>query len=860
MFATLSLPVLSAQEHQVITETSAPASEPLSLMQRGIEHYEAGRFLEAIDHWQQALAPLTAQNDRLNQAFVFSNLSLAYQQLEQWQEAEVAVHQSLDLLQSIANPTAPYAGVLAKALNTQGRWQWFQGQTEAALATWQQATLAYYQAEDEMGILISLVNQAQALQTLGFSTQAEAQLEAIAQRLQQQADPALKVAGLRSLGSAFKQLGQLSEAKAALQESLIVIENANLTTDMKAMTLLELGNIERAFGNKAIAIGNSDEAEQYFQTAISNYQQTAAIATAPMLKLQAQLNQLSLLVETAHYAATIALVPPLQSQLSNLPASRTSIYAQLNFAKSLLQLSNQNPSAASQTQIAALLAAAVQQAQELGDPVAESYALGQLGELYEAKGQWVEAQTLTQQAWLRAEEMQAPGVRYRWEWQLARLRQQQGDKQGAIAAYQAAVESLQSVRTDLLRTSADVQFSFRDDVEPIYRGLVELLVAVEGQSQPSQDNLKQAIRRVDSLQLAELENFLRCDLAAIVTLSDVQVDPTAAKIYPIILENRLAIVLELPGDEPLQYHEVLQSRQKTEQILQQLRTDLREPDRTPEAIAGLQEVYRWLIQPFTSTLQAHTPLQTLVFVLDGELRNIPMAALYDGENYLINRYAVAVAPSLELFQPRPRSTNLQVFLGGVGEPQTVNQRSFDKIENLTPELNAIQQLVDANPPLLNESFTPVNIENYLKSGNFSAIHLKTHGVFSSDPEATFIVAYQDLITSRELGHLIQTSRIGAASAIELLVLSACSTAQGDDRAVLGLAGIAIQAGAQSAVSTLWEAQDLPNTALMIQFYQALLDPTLTKAQALRSAQLHLIERGYRTPHIWATYVLVGNWL
>ncbi len=122
------------------------------------------------------------------------------------------------------------------------------------------------------------------------------------------------------------------------------------------------------------------------------------------------------------------------------------------------------------------------------------------------------------------------------------------------------------------------------------------------------------------------------------------------------------------------------------------------------------------------------------------------------------------------------------------------------------------------------------------------------------------MAYRELITSGDVGRLIQASRTHDINPIELLVLSACSTAQGDNRAVLGLAGIAVQAGTRSVVSTLWEAQDLPTTQLMVQFYQALLNPQTTRAQALRQAQLQLIEQGYSTPYIWASYILVGNWL
>jgi tetratricopeptide (TPR) repeat protein len=125
----------------------------------------------------------------------------------------------------------------------------------------------------------------------------------------------------------------------------------------------------------------------------------------------------------------------------------------------------------------------------------------------------VAAQDLTQQALLLAEEIQAPDIRYRWEWQLGRLLEKQGDRKRAIAAYEEAVKTLKSVRSDLLTINSDVQFSFRDNVEPIHRKLVDLLLRTEGNSEPSQENLKQAIEVIDSLQLAELENFLSCNLS-----------------------------------------------------------------------------------------------------------------------------------------------------------------------------------------------------------------------------------------------------------------------------------------------------------------------------------------------------------
>ena len=574
---------------------------------------------------------------------------------------------------------------------------------------------------------------------------------------------------------------------------------------------------------------------------------------------------------------------PLQSLIAELPLNRTAIYARLNFAWSLTclkQNSDMNaPFCISQERreyqpehsvptevptwetIAQILATAVDQAHRLNDPLAESYALGQLGGVYERLGQWSDAQVLTQRALLLTETIQIPDSAYRWQWQLGRLLNKQGQIQGAIEAYSSAVESLKSIRSDLLLISPEIQFSLRDNVEPVYRELVDLLLHTGNAQQPSQDNLKRAIQDIDSLQLTELENFLGCRLSQLTRIDEDASDPAAAKLYPIILPSRLVIIFELPG-QPLEYREIPLTQPEIEATVKTLRDNLTEPGRTPEVIEGAKKVYQWLIAPLEPILIQHPEIKTLVFVLDGTLRNIPMGVLYDGEQYLIEKkYAIAVSPRLELFRPRLSSEQLNVFRGGIEIPQVINGKSFPAINQLREELTQIPEKITSLPPLLDEAFTKANIEKKLQTNRFSAIHWKTHGVFSSDPSETYLVAYQDTITIDDLVKLVQSAYQSRNEPLELLVLSACETAQGDNRAVLGLAGIAVRTGARSTISTLWRADDDANTKLTVQFYQNLSQPGITKAEALRQAQLDLLkESGYAAPYYWATYVLVGNWL
>ena len=160
--------------------------------------------------------------------------------------------------------------------------------------------------------------------------------------------------------------------------------------------------------------------------------------------------------------------------------------------------------------------------------------------------------------------------------------------------------------------------------------------------------------------------------------------------------------------------------------------------------------------------------------------------------------------------------------------------------------------------MLNQEFTIEALTKRIQSSQADIIHLATHGQFSSRLEDTFLLTWDGEINVQELSSLLQKRSLDHA--IELLVLSACDTATGDDRAALGLAGLAVKSGARSTLATLWPVQDNAAAILMNQFYQKLQIPGITKAEALRKAQLALMaDKIYADPFFWSPFVLVGNW-
>ena len=810
-----------------------------NLLEQGSKFYGAERFAEAATSWQKSISAFKANEDELRQAIALGNLSLAYQQLGQWSEAETAIAQSLNLLKTAQNiDSKDSSQILAQVLDIKGRLQLAQSKAEDALDTWRVSLYIYTKIGNKRAAIQNRINQAQALQALGFYRQAEKTLRDSTQILQSQPNSPVKVAALHSLGNVVQVTGDLETSRQILQQSLEVASS--------------LPNQE-AIADILLSLGNTARVQQDTQTAIELYQQTIKTATSPTTRIQAQANQLRLLLKTEQLSAFQTLSSQIKTQLNDLPLSRTAISARINFAQSLMQFRKKTAAdTPSWLDIAQLLGTAIEQAKSLQDKRTQSYALGVLGQVYEQTQQWSDAQNLTQQALLIAQDIDAKDIGYQWQWQLGRLLKTKGDIKGAVAAYTEAVNNLQALRSDLVAVNSAVKFSFREEVEPVYRELVDLLLQSQG-NQVSSENLAKASNTIESLQIAELENFFRNNCLN-AQIRNPKKDPTAAIIYPFILPDRLEVIVELPQQRWLHYTTPV-VKKEVETTLAQLQKNLPKPQTRRQVQSLSQKVYKWLIQPAEAAL-AETKTPTLVFVLDGWLRNIPMAVLYDGKQYLVEKYNIALTPSLQLIEPKPLEKKLKAIVAGLSEASS----GFSALPNVKLELEKIRSQVPSSI-LLNQEFTSKTLQNRINSLSFPIVHLATHGQFSSKAEETFIVAWNERIYVKKLNELVRTLEQNRPEAIELLILSACQTAAGDEQAALGIAGVAFQAGARSTIASLWNLDDESTAVLMSQFYQELANKNLTKAEVLRRAQLALLKNPkYQRPRFWAPYILLGNWL
>ncbi len=239
-----------------------------------------------------------------------------------------------------------------------------------------------------------------------------------------------------------------------------------------------------------------------------------------------------------------------------------------------------------------------------------------------------------------------------------------------------------------------------------------------------------------------------------------------------------------------------------------------------------------------------------------------MAALYDGDRYLVEKYAVSLSLGLQLLTPRPLAQEqLKVLAAGLIDPPQAFRRSFSSLPGIQTEFNLISRTGVFARKLLEQQFTSKALAHEVNAAPFNVIHLATHGQFSSNADQTFVLAADGPINVNQLGNLLRSREEVRPEAIELLVLSACQTAKGDDRATLGLAGVAIRSGARSTVASLWTVDDASTAQFIGEFYRELAQAKVTKAEAIRRAQVKLLkDPSFNKPLFWSPFILIGNWL
>ena len=819
---------------------------------RGREAMILGDYATAIAILQQAKQTLITRRNTeadLETAILIDNfLSLGYQEVGDLAKAQIAIASATKLLEQ----QEFNSDLVAKVYNTQANLKLKQRLPQAAALNFRTAKELYQKNQDTEGEVGAAINEAIALQKLGQYRTAQKILEKTELKLAAMPD-SLRAAGYKALGTTYATIGDFSTAREKLEASIALTQDKD--SEATAKTKIDLAAVIQ-FSEPKTAI------ELLQSVASSQNEETLAIA---------RLNLIDIYIEAQDWAKAREIALNGQDLIFDLPHNN---YAKIDLIKKIATIEShlvsfpQHQSWLSSLKLLVdrsdstylkhkqLLERIAESAKSEGIVRTESYAIGTLAYLEEQQGNLSQAIALNLYALDLTNKIEADDIAYQWQWQLGRIYKDRAETSKAIASYQQAVNNLGKIREDLVAFNPESQYSFRESVEPVYRQLVELLI-----SQPTQENLIQARNTIESLQMAELENYFRSSCLQAKPEQIDTIDPLAATIYPIVTSEKLAVLTSIPG-QPIKLHTQDITPNEIESKVKDLRGQFNPAASNKRRKAQSQEFYSWLVEPSVKDLKA-AEIETLVFILDSGLRNLPVSALYDGEQYLVENYAIALTPGLQLLSSQIEPKNIKAVVAGLSE---ANQ-GFAALPGVNTEVQEIATSIDSKL-LLNKEFTKERLRQTLKATTEAPIlHLATHGQFSSKAEETFILTWDDRIDVNELEQLLKVrEETPKLIPIELLVLSACKTAQGDDKAALGIAGIALKSGARSTLGTLWSVSDESTALLIERVYEQIASAKgnevipKNKAQILRQAQLELIQsEQFNHPYYWAPFVLVGNW-
>ncbi len=750
------------------------------------------------------------------------------------------------LIPSMATSASAPPSIADDAM-AQGTQAFQRGSYEDALGTLKDAARQYEAQGQAHQQSQALVAAARAAESLGQTRQALQLLELASTLAQKEPDALWRATVLAQLGHTYLTARQLDAASTHLAQARD-LTNRSLSPALTATLLNDLGILYALQNHPNEAL-----------TAFTDTVQLAQQASLPLVALHARLNAARTSLQLNQPTNSRLWIDQALEQVTTLTPSRERAIALINIGLLYRRLLPSLPDlhAPLVLRSAGALQETVSLAEQLGDTRTLSFALGHLGHLYELEQRLDEALSFTRRAIFAAQSVEALESLYRWQWQLGRQLAATGKLDDAIASYRQATATLQPIRPAIAVAAADASWSDEDPIRPLFFELADLLLQRASLTEePSAAQYLLAARdAIEAYKAAELRDYFKDEcvdaLQARLTKFDTLAANTAV-IYPILFSTRLELLVSLPSGL-IRIAVPVGAEALTKEIRLFRRTV--EKRTTREYLPHAQQLYDWLVRPLEPEF-AKQQIATLVFVPDSALRTIPMAALHDGSTFLINKYAVALTPGLTLTDPRPLNREKVRFLA-TGLTKAV--QGFPSLPYVADEVETIRSLY-AGDQLMNQDFRAGRLEQTLRDGRYGILHIATHGKFSTSVNDSFLLTFDEKLTMSTLDQLIGLFRF-RDDPLELLTLSACQTGVGDDRAALGLAGVAIKAGARSALATLWFINDEASAELVSEFYRQLRNSKLSKAQALQLAQQKLLsDRVYEHPAYWSPFLLLNNWL
>lgn len=815
-----------------------------------------GQYETALNWVQQALALRQELGDRSGEAVSLTSLGSIYASQGHYSEAQSFYHQALSASQQIGD--RPSVGHVLSGI---GNVYFSQGDYQQALKAYELALMLRQQIGDRAGEAFSLNNLGGVYYTLGQNASAiEYYQKALALR-REIGDRTGEATTLNNLGLVYDRQGNPQEALDYYQQALILrqeigdrpgegrtLSNIGIIYDRLEQFPEALDNfrqalaIRREIGDRpgeATTLNNmgltyerlnqANQALNVYQQALAIFQETEiregerlALSNLARVFVQEQQTELAIVF----YKQAVNLTESIRRDLQGLPVVLQTSYTETvaDTYRTLADLLLQQDRVLEAQRVLDLLK--VQELEDYLQDVRGNERTEQGIDYLPGERQLLE---LYRQAVTQGQ-------------QLARLEQIPPDQRTPLQQQQI---------DELRQTQQQIVLSFDEFINQ--PEVVELL-----------NQLSYTTRRqtVDLAQLNALQDNLR------------NLQQNAVLLYPLILEDRLELVLVTPYSPPIR-HTVAVTREELNQTITQFRSLLARRTRNP--VMEAQQLYQWLVAPIEADLE-QVDAETIIYAPDRTLRYIPLAALHDGHQWLIQRFQMnyITAASLTDFDTPPQA-QLRVLAGAFTEGNVnvqvgTRQFRFAGLPFAGVEVENIAEFIPETTTLIDQSFTPQT--TIPQMDDYTIVHLATHAEFvTGQPEESFIVfGNGDRITLRDISSWTLRN-------VDLIVLSACKTAVGGElgngEEILGFGYQMQRTGARAAIASLWAVDDGGTQVLMSAFYAAL-ERGQTKAEALRQAQVALITGDYAAlgiedispqlaqyldrPYYWAPFILIGNGL
>ncbi|MEM9484252.1 MAG: CHAT domain-containing protein [Cyanobacteria bacterium P01_F01_bin.116] len=308
---------------------------------------------------------------------------------------------------------------------------------------------------------------------------------------------------------------------------------------------------------------------------------------------------------------------------------------------------------------------------------------------------------------------------------------------------------------------------------------------------------------------------------------------TPALMYIRTKETHIELVL-LSGEGPPVYRPVAIAAEELQSVINDFHRTITDPLLRPaQYLPAAQQLFDWFMEPMLEDLETAN-IDHIGFILDAGLRSLPMAALHDGDRFLIEQYSIGLLPSVGL-------TDLQVASPLKISPSenatlAMGVADFENYADLAAvplELELASQR-QHDEQYLDQEATLDSLRQRLSQGQFTNVHLATHAIFQpGDLENSYVQLWDQTINLSQLREL-------PLDTVDFLILSACATALGDRVTEFGFAGLAVNVGVKTVLASLWSISDEGTLGLMSQFYRALEQP-IPRSAALRQAQIALLQ-------------------